>query len=280
MFLTPFTGSGGSCDCNNSICEPLKCPFLSSLMLKNDPSVMGPGIGNSMFGMGMGIGMGMMKPFSPILCADLVESPNDFHVYFDLPGVELSDLDCEIINGKLVIKAERKEAYGNDVDVHRTERNFGKLKRVFTIPENADVDRVSTTMLDGVLKVSFPKKIMTGGVRKLAISNIAHPKALAHTSNELSLLKQNHFLLTQLKKENSTFSGDHSEEVGLIRENHHLLTILTEQNNFTRGQHNKQLALLRENFHLLQLLREETKEMCQKSPTTTSVPKESSLTSK
>ncbi len=44
-----------------------------------------------------------LAPFAPILGADLVETPNEFHVQSDLPGVLAEDLDVSIYGRNLVL---------------------------------------------------------------------------------------------------------------------------------------------------------------------------------
>ena len=44
-----------------------------------------------------------LAPFAPILSADLVETPNEFHVQSDLPGVLAEDLDVSIYGRNLVL---------------------------------------------------------------------------------------------------------------------------------------------------------------------------------
>jgi HSP20 family protein len=75
----------------------------------------------------------------------------------DLPGVE--DLQLDIEGRTLVIKAERKVVHEHTVDfVHNTERSYGKVERKLLLPFNADIDNGSSTYIDGVLMISFPKK--------------------------------------------------------------------------------------------------------------------------
>jgi HSP20 family molecular chaperone IbpA len=46
-----------------------------------------------------------------------------FEYYSDLPGCDKNDLDIEIVDGCLVIKAERKHIHSKDTDtVHTMER--------------------------------------------------------------------------------------------------------------------------------------------------------------
>jgi len=102
-----------------------------------------------------------MKPFAPLLSADLVESETDYHVHTDLPGVNKEDLDICFNDGIMTIKAERKEIYeSNSIyqNIHKVERIFGKIQRSIAIPANADTDRAIASLKDGVLTIMFPKK--------------------------------------------------------------------------------------------------------------------------
>lgn len=60
-----------------------------------------------------------MRPFAPLLSADLIESDTDYHVHCDLPGVERADLDITMNDGVLTIRAERKEVHEIDTDTVR-----------------------------------------------------------------------------------------------------------------------------------------------------------------
>ena len=82
----------------------------------------------------------IIRPFTPLLSADLVESEKDFHVMIDLPGVDKADLDVLVNEGVMTIKAHRREVIKQDIDTyHRTERNFGKVSRTIQIPHNVDL---------------------------------------------------------------------------------------------------------------------------------------------
>ena len=114
----------------------------------------------------------LIRPYSPILSADLIESDSDYHVHADLPGVE--DLNIEIVGRTLVIKAERKVVHDTDVDmVHAVERSYGKVQRQILLPVNADIDKASSRFVNGVLTVSFPKRTAGSQVTKRLAINTA-----------------------------------------------------------------------------------------------------------
>ena len=95
---------------------------------------------------------------APLLSADLIESPTDFHVHADLPGVDPADLHVTIEENRLKIEAERKLVHESTTDtVHSMERSYGKVQRQFRIPKNVDMEKVTTVFKNGVLSVVFPK---------------------------------------------------------------------------------------------------------------------------
>ena len=82
----------------------------------------------------------LIIPYSTLLSADLIESPSDYHVHADLPGVE--DLNIEIVANQLIIKAERKIVHDESSHTaHSMERSYGKILRKLMIPPNADKEK-------------------------------------------------------------------------------------------------------------------------------------------
>ena len=98
------------------------------------------------------------RALAPLLSADLIETPTDFHVHADLPGVDLADLHVTIEDKRLKIEAERKHVHEADTDkIHSLERSYGKVMRQIRIPQNVDMEKVTTTFKNGVLNIIFPK---------------------------------------------------------------------------------------------------------------------------
>ena len=112
----------------------------------------------------------LTKPMEPLMSTDLIETENDFHIRCDLPGVEAKDMEITVNDRTLTIKAERKESHKKDTDtVHSSEVSYGSVQRQFRLPANADVDKSATSFKSGVLSVTFPKKDVAAGVKKLVV---------------------------------------------------------------------------------------------------------------
>lgn len=94
--------------------------------------------------------------FSPAV--EITEEDGCYEVAAELPGLAREDVDVQVHDGVLTIKAERKEeseeSRGN---VHVSERRYGTFQRSFRLPEEADIDGIVASMKDGVLTLTIPR---------------------------------------------------------------------------------------------------------------------------
>jgi len=89
---------------------------------------------------------------------NLTEDQDHYYIRAELPGISADDLDIQATGNNLSISGERKiEAEKDSVRYHRKEREAGKFSRVISLPGDIDVDGVSASLDNGILKVSVPK---------------------------------------------------------------------------------------------------------------------------
>lgn len=89
---------------------------------------------------------------------DIKETENDFIIHADLPGVQSKDIEVTAENGLLTIKGERESKKEEEKDNYkRIERFSGSFLRRFTLPDSADLEKISAKTKDGVLELSIPK---------------------------------------------------------------------------------------------------------------------------
>ena len=89
---------------------------------------------------------------------DLVETPEDFVLRADLPGLAESDVKIEIEDNVLTVSGERKaEHEGREEGFYRLERAFGSFSRSLTLPKGVNADAVKASFERGVLEVHIPK---------------------------------------------------------------------------------------------------------------------------
>lgn len=89
---------------------------------------------------------------------DVAENDAAYVVTAELPGAKREDVSIELHGDVLSIRGEkRSEREEKNERRHLVERSFGSFERSFTLPANADGDRVAATFKDGVLTVTIPK---------------------------------------------------------------------------------------------------------------------------
>lgn len=87
---------------------------------------------------------------------DIHENADGYHLSVDLPGVTPDQIEVTADKGVLSIRGERTVAH-EDKDLKRSERVFGSFQREFSMPDNADLDRIEAKSNHGVLTVFVPK---------------------------------------------------------------------------------------------------------------------------
>jgi len=89
---------------------------------------------------------------------DIIEHDKEYLIKAELPEVKKDDVKVTVQGDVLMITGERtfeKEEKGRKY--HRVERAYGRFARSFTLPEDADGNKVAAEFMDGVLKVHLPK---------------------------------------------------------------------------------------------------------------------------
>ncbi|HIE54251.1 MAG TPA: Hsp20/alpha crystallin family protein [Chromatiaceae bacterium] len=83
---------------------------------------------------------------------------DEVDVYLFAPGVDPDSLDISIQNHLLTVAGERRIIREEGASYYRKERFDGEFRRVLTLPEDVDSDRVNATYKDGVLHVRIERK--------------------------------------------------------------------------------------------------------------------------
>ncbi len=119
---------------------------LMSSLLAHDESWRSPGEGERQDGW----------DFDP--AADVYRDDGDLVVELELPGIDVdNDVDIEIHDGVLVIGGRRSSERSEENEgVYLTERRTGRFRRTMSLPDGVDVDAVTATYDDGVMKVRVP----------------------------------------------------------------------------------------------------------------------------
>lgn len=97
--------------------------------------------------------------FRGVMPIDIDEKADKYLVTVDLPGYGKENIKISVQDGILTISGERKREVKDDSKdkYSREERSVGKISRSFSLPENADTEKISATYENGVLTVSVGK---------------------------------------------------------------------------------------------------------------------------
>jgi HSP20 family protein len=87
------------------------------------------------------------------------ETKKEYLVELAVPGMRKEDFNINVENNVMTVSCEKEEEKtDNDEDNWaRREYNYSRFSRTFTIPDNANGEKVSAKYVDGVLHLSLPK---------------------------------------------------------------------------------------------------------------------------
>jgi len=91
---------------------------------------------------------------------DWKETPTEHVFKADLPGLGKGEVHVHVDDDRtLTISGQREKEEVQKTDTwHRVERITGRFMRKFKLPENANLDRISAKVENGVLTVVVPKE--------------------------------------------------------------------------------------------------------------------------
>jgi HSP20 family protein len=86
---------------------------------------------------------------------DIYENDEEILLYADMPGVAKESVTVNVDNGKLEISGIRNLK----VTGSSSWQEFGDIeyRRVFSVPQSIDVNKVNAELKEGVLKLHLPK---------------------------------------------------------------------------------------------------------------------------
>ena len=87
---------------------------------------------------------------------DVFETPDQFVVTVEVPGLRQGDFKIEIDNERLTLRGERPCSVSG-AQFHRVERGHGQFSRSFMLPKAIDSDKISADLRAGVLTITIPK---------------------------------------------------------------------------------------------------------------------------
>jgi HSP20 family protein len=93
---------------------------------------------------------------------NVAETEKGLEISAELPGVDQKDIEVDLTDGILTLKAERKtekEEKDEKRQYHIVERSYGSYLRRFALPFDADANKVQANLDKGVLHVFVPRQV-------------------------------------------------------------------------------------------------------------------------
>lgn len=102
------------------------------------------------------LGQAVHDWFSPP--SEAAHDEDAYTVKVELPGVKLEDVELSVRDGVVTVKGEKRSERQEKTDTYFfSERRYGSFSRSFRMPNDADGEKISADLKDGVLTITAPK---------------------------------------------------------------------------------------------------------------------------
>lgn len=89
---------------------------------------------------------------------DFSEDKNSYNISMEIPGIDPKNVEISLRDNQLEIKGEKKEEKEQkDKNYFYSERSYGNFYRTFSIPSDADPDKIEAKFNNGVVNIILPK---------------------------------------------------------------------------------------------------------------------------
>lgn len=96
---------------------------------------------------------------STMPAVNIMEGDESFTIEFAVPGFEKKDFKIDLNNNILEVSS-LKEVNNDEANgkILRNEFCYNSFKRVFTLPDTIDSEKIKANYKDGILSISIPKR--------------------------------------------------------------------------------------------------------------------------
>ena len=102
---------------------------------------------------------------------ELADKKDEYDIRAELPGVKKEDLDIDLNEGYLTIRAKKEsEKFEDDKCYRKSEFKYGEFSRSIYLPQEVDSEKIDAKLEHGVLKIRIPKLEKTNeSVKKIVV---------------------------------------------------------------------------------------------------------------
>ncbi len=89
---------------------------------------------------------------------ELTDKKDEYDIRAELPGVKKEDLDIDLNENYLTIRAKKVEEHKeNENDYKKSEFKYGEFSRSIYLPQDVDFEKIDAKLEHGILKIKAPK---------------------------------------------------------------------------------------------------------------------------
>jgi HSP20 family protein len=112
---------------------------------------------DQLFGSGLPVGIRSLRrgAFPPL---NIGSTPERVDVYLFAAGLDPKTLELSIQQNLLTVSGARKVEVDENAEYYRRERFEGEFRRVISLPDDVDPDRVDARYRDGVLQITVQRR--------------------------------------------------------------------------------------------------------------------------
>jgi len=86
------------------------------------------------------------------------QTPERVEIYLFAPGIDPKSLDISIQQNLLTVSGKREVGAREEADYYRQERFGGEFRRVISLPEDVDPERVQAKYADGIVQIGVQRR--------------------------------------------------------------------------------------------------------------------------
>ena len=86
------------------------------------------------------------------------QTPERVDVFLFAPGIDPKSLDISIQQNLLTVSGKRDLELTEEADYYRQERFSGEFRRVISLPEDVDPERVQAKYVDGIVQIGIERR--------------------------------------------------------------------------------------------------------------------------
>ena len=103
---------------------------------------------------------GGIRSFAPVTfpAVNVASSGDAVTVYLFAPGIDAKSLEISLQQNVLSVGGRREAAPASEATYYRNERFDGAFRRVISLPEDIDPDKVEASYRDGIVEIRLQRR--------------------------------------------------------------------------------------------------------------------------